>query len=152
MKYEGTVLFTSHDRYFTRRVASRDQECATAAVTNYSGQYDAYLYRVNKEVEAGERELATERAKLPASIAKPAKVASRPPQRNQRDVQKEIKTVERTIAQLDEQKRALNAQYLESTDSTESLRLHNEVSAVSTQLAEAEERWVRLQEEIEGNA
>ena len=151
VKYEGTVLFTSHDRHFTRRVASCIVEVRDGSVTNYSGQYDSYVYRVNKEVEAGERELATERAKLPPSVAKPAKVA-RPPQRNQRDVQKEIKTVERTIAQLDEQKRALNAEYLNSTDSTESLRLHNEVSAVTTQLAEAEERWVRLQEEIDGNA
>lgn len=152
VNYEGTVLFTSHDRHFTRRVATCIVEVRDGSVTNYSGQYDAYLYRVNKEVEAGERELTTERAKLPPTLAKPPKISSHPPQRNQRALQKEIKTVERTIAQLDEQKRALNAQYLESTDSTESLRLHNEVAAVTEQLAEAEERWVRLQEEIDGSA
>ena len=65
-------------------------------------------------------------------------------------MRKEIKTLERTIAQLDEQKRALNAQLLQSTDAVEALRLHNEVSALTGQLAEAEERWCRLQEEIEG--
>ena len=67
-------------------------------------------------------------------------------------MRKEIKTAERTIAQLDEQKRSLNAQYLQTTDSTEALRLHNEVSGVTEQLAEAEECWCRLQEEIEATA
>ena len=67
-------------------------------------------------------------------------------------MRKEIKTLEQTIAQLDEQKRTLNAQLLESTDADEALRLHNEVAALTAQLAEAEERWCRLQEEIEGTA
>ena len=106
-------------------------------------------FRVNKEIEAGERELASERIKLPPAVAKPAKAAPRPAQRNERDVRKEIKTVERTIAQLDEQKRTLNAELLQSSDAKEALRIHNEVTAVSEQLAEAEERWCQLQELIE---
>ena len=149
LDYQGTVIFTSHDRHFTKRVATCIVEVRDGRVTNYSGQYDAYLYKVNKEIEAGERELATARTKLPPSVAKPAKVSSRPAQRNERDVRKEIKTLERTIAQLDEQKRALNAQLLQSTDAAEALRLHNEITALTAQLAEAEERWCQLQEEIE---
>jgi hypothetical protein len=39
----------------------------------------------------------------------------------------------------------------QSTDADEALRLHNEIEAVTTQLAAAEERWCQLQEEIEGN-
>src|SRR5581483_11909650 len=103
-------------------------------VTHYSGQYDAYLHKVNKEIEAGERELSTQRAKLPPSVAKPAKVSSRPAFRNERDVRKEIKNLERTIAQLDEKKRTLNSQLEQSTDAAEALRLHNEVSALAAQL------------------
>jgi ATP-binding cassette, subfamily F, member 3 len=152
LNYAGTVIFTSHDRHFTRRVATCIVEVRDGRVTNYSGQYEAYVYKVNKEIEAGERELASERTNLPPKAAKPAKVSARPAQRNERDVRKEIKTLERTVAQLDEQKRALNAQLQESTDAVEALRLHNEVSALTGQLAEAEERWCRLQEEIEGAA
>ena len=37
------------------------------------------------------------------------------------------------------------------TDAVEALRLHNDVTALTKQLAEAEERWCRLQEEIEGS-
>ncbi len=152
LEYKGTVIFTSHDRHFTKRVATCIVEVRDGRVTNYSGAYDAYLYKVNQEIEAGERELATARAKLPPAVAKPAKVAPRPAQRNERELRKEIKTVERTIAQLDEQKRALNAQFMQSTDSVEALRLHNEVAALTEQLAEVEERWCRLQEEVEGAA
>jgi ATP-binding cassette subfamily F protein 3 len=146
LEYQGTVIFTSHDRHFTKRVATCIVEVRDSRVTSYRGNYDAYVYKVNKEIEAGERELATERAKLPPAIAK-AKPKS--VKRDERKVRKEIKTVEQTIAELDEQKRALNARLQQSTDAEEALRLHNEVEAVTATLAEAEERWCRLQEEID---
>ncbi len=152
LDYKGTVIFTSHDRHFTKRVASCIVEVRDGRVTNYSGQYDAYVYKVNKEIEDGERELASTRTKLPPEVSKPHKVSSRPAQRNDREARKEIKTLEKTIAQLDEQKRAVNAELLKSTDAAEALRLHNEVAALTEQLAEAEERWCELQEELEGAA
>jgi ATP-binding cassette, subfamily F, member 3 len=146
LAYEGTVLFTSHDRHFTKRVATCIVEVRDGRVINYSGQYDAYVDKVNTEIEAGERELASERTKLPPEVAKPAKASPRPQQLNERELRKKIKLVERTIAQLDEQKRTLAAQLLKSTDSAEALRLHNEVTAVTAQLGEAEELWCQLQE------
>src|SRR5882762_9523486 len=76
LEYEGTVIFTSHDRHFTKSVATCIVEVRDCRVIGYSGQYEAYLYKFNQEIEAGERELATERAKLPPSVAKPAKVSS----------------------------------------------------------------------------
>jgi ATP-binding cassette, subfamily F, member 3 len=149
LEYQGTVIFTSHDRHFTKRVATCIVEVRDGRVTSYSGQYDAYVYKVNKEIEAGERELATERAKLPPSVAKSVK-ASRPAQRDERVVRKEMKSLERSIAQLDEQKRTLNAQLQQSIDAKEALLLHNEIEALTVQLAEAEERWCKLQAEIDG--
>jgi ATP-binding cassette subfamily F protein 3 len=146
LDYQGTVIFTSHDRHFTKRVATCIVEVRDSRVTHYNGQYDAYVYKVNKEIEAGERELASARTKLPPSVAKPA---PRPSQKNERALSKEIKTLEKTIAQLDEQKRALNDQLQISTDADEALRLHNEVAALTEKLTEAEECWCRLQEEID---
>jgi ATP-binding cassette subfamily F protein 3 len=120
-------------------------------VTLYNGQYDAYLYKVEKEIEASERELAAGRTKISATAARAHKASSRPAQRNERAARKEIKVLEQAITQLDEQKRSLNTRLLESTDAVEALRLHNEVEALTAQLAEAEERWCQLQEEIEGS-
>lgn len=152
LEYQGTVIFTSHDRHFTKRVATCIVEVHESRVTHYGGQYDAYLYKVNQEIEAGERELATQLAKRAPSVAKPAKASARVVQRNERQLRKEIKTLERTIAQLDEQKRTLNVRLMESTEAVEALRLNNEVEALAAQLTEAEERWLELQEELEGAA
>ena len=149
LNYAGTVIFTSHDRHFTKRVATCIVEVRDSRVTSYSGQYEAYVYKVNKEIEDGERELASARTKLPAAVAKPARAPSRRVHRDERVVRKEIKTLEKTITQLDDQKRTLNAQLQESTDAAEALRLHNEVAALTVQLTQAEERWCELQEEIE---
>ncbi len=148
-EYEGTVLFTSHDRHFTGKVATGIIEVRDGRVVNYVGKYEAYLEKVNQEIEAGERELATERKKLPAAVLKPVRAAARPARRSEKDIRKELKNIEKTIAQLDETKRTLNSKYLEESDAKESMRMHEELSAVTAELNEAEENWVRLQEELE---
>jgi ATP-binding cassette subfamily F protein 3 len=148
-EYEGTVLFTSHDRHFTSHVATCIVEVRDGRVVNYSGKYAAYLEKVNEEIEAGERERDTERKKLPAEVLKPNRPAPRTKRRLGSDIAKELKAVESAIAQLDERKRTLNAQYQSESDSQESLRLHEELSGVMAQLSEAEEKWARLQEELD---
>src|SRR6516225_9821875 len=54
LEYQGTVIFTSHDRHFMKRVASCIVEVRDGRVVNYRGDYEAYLYAVNKEIEQGE--------------------------------------------------------------------------------------------------
>ncbi len=144
--YKGTVIFTSHDRHFMKRVATCIVEVRDGRVTNYRGNYEAYLYAVNKEIDDGERERDLRLAKVPPVLTAAAKPAPKPEARSDRDVRKEINSLEKSIARLDEQKRLLNSQLLATTDPTEALRLHNEVTALSTQLADAEERWCQLQE------
>ncbi len=149
LEYQGTVVFTSHDRHFTSRVATCIIEVRDGGVTSYNGQYEQYVYRVNKEIEAGERELAATRVKLPDEVLKAQKTTVRGPRRTEKEVRKELKTLEKTIAQLDGQKRALNTELMKSTDAKEALRLHNEVQALTEQLDPAEERWCELQAELE---
>jgi ATP-binding cassette subfamily F protein 3 len=131
-----------------KRVATCIVEVRDARVTNYRGNYEAYLYSVNKEIDDGERERDLRLAKVPPSMTAPLKAAPKPAGRSDREVRKEINNVEKTIARLDEQKRELNGQLLAATDPAEALRLHNEVTALATQLSAAEERWCALQEEV----
>ena len=147
LNYQGTVIFTSHDRYFMKRVATCIVEVRDGHVTNYRGDYEAYLYSVNKEIEEGEREQVKGLSKAPPSAGKAAK-APRAVRRTEREIRKEMTNLERIIARLDDQKRETNGQFMAATDPAEALRLHNEVSRLTTQLAEAEDRWCQLQEEI----
>jgi len=148
LDYKGTVIFTSHDRHFMKRVASSIVEVRDGHVTNYRGDYEAYLYAVNKEIEDGERELAARNA-----AAKPAGKAIGKPKvdvqkKNEKDARKELATLEKTIAKLDKEKTQINAQLMSTNDAAEALRLHNQVTDLAAQLTEAEERWVQLQEEL----
>lgn len=147
--YHGTVVFTSHDRHFMRRVATSVVEVRDQHVSHYRGDYDSYLYMVNKEIDDGEREANAQRlAKLPAAAAKTAKAPPKPARRNDREVRKELSNIERQIARLDDQKKSFNAQLLAATDPAKALRLHNELAALTPQLADLELRWFQLQEEL----
>jgi ATP-binding cassette subfamily F protein 3 len=143
--YEGTVIFTSHDRHFTTRVATCVIEVRDGRVTTYSGKYQAYLDRVNDEIEAGEREAAAAKVKLPADVVK---TKARQPRKDEKSARKELKSLEKTIAQLDDRRRALNAQMMATTNATEAMTLHTEIEAITAQLAPAEERWLELQEDL----
>lgn len=128
ISYRGTVLFTSHDRHFMRRVATSVIEVRDGRAKNYRGDYDAYLYAINQEIEAGEREAAaaaSKRSKLASSSGGPRKAVSNGSARDQRKVRKETNNVERKIARLDEQKRSLNELLLNVTDPDEAVRLHS---------------------------
>ena len=147
LEYKGTLIFTSHDRYFLKRMATSIIEVRDGRVVNYHGDYEAYLYAVNKEIEEGERETASRMSKPPKEVLG-IKTVNRAARRSERDVRKEIGNIEKTIARLDEQKKLTNTQLMSSSDSKEALRLHNEVEELSKQLNEAEERWCVLQEEL----
>ena len=100
----------------------------------------------NREIEEGEREQAARMSKAPAAVFTAA--APKAAKRTEREVRKELSTVEKTVARLDQEKKQALAQMLESTDAAETLRLHNESESLAKQLAAAEDRWCQLQEEL----
>jgi ATP-binding cassette subfamily F protein 3 len=66
MKYTGTVVFVSHDRYFIDKLASRVFEIGEGKVEIYPGNYEDYLWRKQG------------RAAAAVGIPKPAAIASGP--------------------------------------------------------------------------
>jgi ATP-binding cassette, subfamily F, member 3 len=144
IEYKGTVIFTSHDRHFMKRVASCVIEVRDGRVVNYNGDYDTYLYAVNKEVDAGVRERSAKLSKTPDAALQPVAVKVRP--NDERKLRKELSKLEKKIARLDDEKREFNQQLLNETKPEEAMRLHTEVEERTTQLTEAEERWCELQE------
>ena len=148
-EYRGTVIFTSHDRHFTRRLATAVVEVRDGGVALYGGRYDDYLYRVNKEIEAGEREAASARAVLPREVARPSAAQSNAPQRSVERIREEITALEQTIARLEERRQALDARLLEPAGDDELQRLCDELASVAEEHDKAEERWAALQAELD---
>lgn len=156
LNYRGTVLFTSHDRHFMKDVATCIIEVRDGNARNYGGDYDAYLYSVNREIEEGERELAASKGRAapmpstaPKKSDKPSQSAPTPPRRDDRALRKEKMNVERTIARLDKLKKETNDQLMHTSDPNRALELHNEFTDISRQLTEAEDRWCELQIQLE---
>jgi ATP-binding cassette subfamily F protein 3 len=143
LAFEGTVIFTSHDRHFMKRIATNIIEVRDGSVKNYMGDYDAYLYYINREIEEGEREIGKGKPSAPPAVkfSKGEKVVSQDEQRAQR---KKVKAIERKIAKLDEQKKDLQSQMLNVTDPNEAMKLHEEIEALTGQLNAAEEEWLEL--------
>ena len=145
LAYKGTVIFTSHDRHFMKRIATNIVEVRDGSVKNYMGDYDAYLYYINREIEEGEREnKSSNRATLPPAEKLKAKTERKLSQNDERDRKKKIKALERKIAKLDEEKKALDQQMLTMTDPDEAMKLYNQIEAIGGQLASAEEEWLEL--------
>ena len=71
--YKGTLVFTSHDRHFMHRVATCVIEVRDGRVTNYRGDYDSYVYMVNKEIDDGEREEGRGFSKPPKDLPRAKK-------------------------------------------------------------------------------
>jgi ATP-binding cassette subfamily F protein 3 len=125
-------------------------EVRAGRVVNYRGDYDSYLYYVNKEIEEGEREQAAKSSGGNPKAGAPRLDRKERAQR-QRDSRKEVATLERTIARLDDRKRELNGRLLETADPSEAMRLHEEITAVANELAPIEERWCELQQLAEAD-
>ena len=147
LDYKGTVLFTSHDRHFVKRIATNVIEVRDGRARNYNGDYDAYLYSVNNEIEEGERARSGNKMAAPPA-SKTASGKSSMTGKQTHNARKQLRNLEKTIARLDGQKKELNKEMLNTSDAERALQLHNEIEAIQTELSEAEEKWCELSEEL----
>ena len=144
-RYQGTVIFTSHDRHFMHRVATAVIEVRDGGVASYPASYDDYVYRVHKEVEEGLRSEHTVRG----SENKPTDGTRRRGGKEERELQKRLKSLERKIAKLDEQKSELNEQLLTVTETSEAQRVHKEFASIASEVEQLEEEWLEVYNELE---
>ena len=113
------------------------------------GDYNAYVYSINQAIDAGERESAGGKKLTAPSerVPKGKSSGNHDSNKEQRKRRKEIKNLEKKIAELDEDKKAINQKLMESTDADEALKLHASFTEISDELNAAEERWLELTEE-----
>ncbi|MEI6233460.1 MAG: ATP-binding cassette domain-containing protein [Planctomycetota bacterium] len=149
-RYRGTVIFTSHDRSFMERMATAVIEVRDGNVTNYAGDYAAYLYRVMKEVEEGHRGDGKTRSAAVAVVEETEQAKAERKARNRKlfDLKTQMTSVERQMTKYGEKKTALDAQLESTTDPKAKSKLREEHIALVKKLEEIEERWVTVQDEM----
>lgn len=112
-RFEGTVVFVSHDRYFVNGLATRIVEVGEGKLTDYYGDYEYYLEK--KGQVAGVKGQESEKRKLepdPGPRTLDPAVPSREEQKRlkreeqarekqQQAIEKEIALVEKQISELE---------------------------------------------------
>jgi ATP-binding cassette subfamily F protein 3 len=141
--YQGTVIFTSHDRHFLSRIATNIIEVRDGTARAYEGGYEGYLYYINREIEEGER-ARTPAKRSDATAATKSGGSSAPRPLDAKQAQKEMKTLEKTIKTLDAQRIEINARLESVTDVQEMEKLTREVQSLEMEIGVAEERWLEL--------
>lgn len=134
--YDGTLLFVSHDRYFIRRFATRIWELADGTIRDYPFGYEKY-----RAVKAHE-------PSKPAAAPKEKHLRA---QKNDKELDKTIRRLEReiekqeqTVAELEQQMAAAATDYLELT------RLSEEKNAADAALERLLNEWEACSLEKEG--
>ena len=153
--YSGTVIFTSHDRSFVQAVATDVIEVGDGRVRLHGGGYADYLAALGREADAVDvaagrgADRGAERSPDRGSRgAGPGQREAKP--RNDRELRKELSSLERKVAALDAEKRRLDAALLAETDPAAAVRLHEAAVKAAADLAAAEERWLAVSEELGG--
>lgn len=147
-RYEGTVVYISHDRYFINKTAEKILELSPDGVTQYAGNYDYYL-----EKKAEQERKALEQAKdSPAPTApqtvsdtksdwlkqKEQQAAERKLAAKIARVEKAIEEAEAAIAKADEDMAAVGTDYAKAQE------IYEEKQKIEQKLEELYEEWESL--------
>lgn len=146
-RYEGTVLYVSHDRYFINRTASRILELTGRTFVNYIGNYDYYLEK--KDILSVSLPAAQQTASTADSESKADWKQQKEEQARQRKRENDLKKCEERIEKLETRKQELEAEMAKPDVATNVVRLQEiskEQEGIETELSELYEMWETLAE------
>jgi ATP-binding cassette subfamily F protein uup len=148
-QFDGTVLFVSHDRFFTDRIATKIWAVGDGQLTEYLGNYTDYQRALGRRQEP-----PPVKAPEPVKVEAPKPFERRPHQSVGR-IQKNLTGVERDISRLEgklnELSDALAIASIEA-DVDALSRLGAEFERVQTDLDAAYARWEELSADLEAVA
>lgn len=149
-RYEGTVLYVSHDRYFINKTATRILELSNQTLQNYLGNYDYYLEKKEELTLSGQTAALT-----PADTAaddshhdtKTDWQTQKEQLAKQRKKENDLKKCEEKITSLETKKEELEALMVLPENATNSAKLQELASSLSSledELEQLYEVWSEL--------
>ncbi|WP_153110598.1 ABC-F family ATP-binding cassette domain-containing protein [Propionivibrio limicola] len=156
-EFEGTVMLVSHDRALLRAVCDEFWLVTRGGVGPFDGDLDDYQQFLLDEAKRAREELKTSLKEEKATTSAAAPVAP-PPAANKKitpqmkAMKRDLGKVETRMAELETQKSDLETRLAEPLSPQEIGELGLELQAVNDALAECEEKWLLLSEQIEAEA
>ena len=142
LKYEGTVLSISHDRYFLNKTVDKIFEMKSDGINVFLGNYDYYLEKT-AEVESLDDDY-----KSKTEIAK-EKREEREVRKKNKALRKEKEKLENEIADIEEKLSTIDGK-LQDQDTYSDYQLANNLSierqSLANTLDELYEAWMELEE------
>jgi len=146
-RYEGTILFVSHDHDFVQKLATRILELTPQGMYSYQGNYESYLW-AKKELE---------REEVPAA-SKPQPTKKNTPQETSTEtstqkgmlqLRKEQGSIEGKIAQLEKQIAALSEECAQFAYGTPRYhQITEKLASLQKELKEKEAQWESAQQRL----
>ncbi|MDD6827332.1 MAG: ABC-F family ATP-binding cassette domain-containing protein [Oscillospiraceae bacterium] len=153
-RFEGTIIYVSHDRYLLNRISSRIIEITTNSTESFNGGFDDYIKvkRQREQAEAEAAELARQDQLREQYAEKKEKAFKTKEQRNlEAKNRQRIRELEKQMAELQEEQEKLESELMdEAVISDYSLMNEkctriNEIKELSNNLFD---EWAELSESI----
>ena len=145
LEYDGTLMVISHDRYFLNKVIGRILELKEDGVAEYLGNYSYYQEKkLNPTRFEDYEELANGKTK---TQLKDEQKKKREAEKEANALQLKIKTLEKTIAEKEDELTNLQEQLcLESiySNPSESQRVNSEIKKLEDNISQLYEEWENL--------
>ncbi|MFC1742553.1 ABC-F family ATP-binding cassette domain-containing protein [Candidatus Riflebacteria bacterium] len=145
-KFDGTLIFVSHDRYFVNKIATKVCYLESGKYTYYPGDFEYFQYKRGKDLamyEASLEGFVPEKKNQRQKKTKRKK--EKPPEvLLARSRQKRIAITEEKIGNLEEEQNSLLEQLAESYEKnspSESVELTKKLSRIKKQLEELYIEW-----------
>ncbi|HEX4953288.1 MAG TPA: ATP-binding cassette domain-containing protein [Thermoanaerobaculia bacterium] len=153
-KYDGTLLFVSHDRWFVSRLANRILEITPQGMNDFRGTYDEYLDKCGDDHLDAEAVLLKVRrekkkAKEGGKEAPPAPVDKK----KQRTLTERRDRITRDIEETESRVHAINESFcdpsfFDKTPRSEVSRLEAEQKQLKARLDELMDEWAAVEDEL----
>ncbi len=151
-KYDGTVLFVSHDKYFIENLADRVLELGDGKATSYVGDYAYYLEKKAQQAAAAEGTPTAQAAS--ASQPKQAQLSREESKQRKRDLKRLERELEQVMTDLDALEQEISrlnedmAKPENYSDGTKIKELKAQLDADESALEAKTARWEELEAAI----
>jgi ATP-binding cassette subfamily F protein 3 len=135
MKFNGTVIFTSHDRTFSNLIATGLMEIKDGNATRILDTYEDYVDELEKELELVNKTSSEQKAKQP--------IQREDDYYTRKAALKEAAALEKKLEKLNVQQLELLQYFLENPVNYDPAKA-KELEEVKNMIAEKEEQWLKV--------